>query len=171
MTASVDMLGALEDDRISQLLDQLVAKAKVATEGQQQHYHHQQQHQQYQHDVDEEEERQQRYRRRARSSSHSPPPSPRAVGCSDSSNDGDYVGAESSPARVELRPSSPASTAGSSEKRSPTALDKVDSIMEKGDSIVSNLLRTKSTIREVLHTGNTIVRLDCIRSYTALHER
>ena len=115
------MPGVLGDDRVSLLLDQLVAKAK-ATEG------NQQQQQQAQHDVDED-------------------------------DDSEYNVAESPSTFVQLRSSPPASTEFTSEKRLPTALDKVDSIMEKGDSIVSNLLRTKSTIREVLHTGNTIVRI------------
>lgn len=146
------MPGVLGDDRVSLLLDQLVAKAK-ATEG------NQQQQQQAQHDVDEDGERRRRYRQRAGSPSLSPPPSPRAAGDGDSSDDSEYNVAESPSTLVQLRSSPPASTEFTSEKRLPTALDKVDSIMEKGDSIVSNLLRTKSTIREVLHTGNTIVRI------------
>lgn len=140
---------ALADDHISQLLNHLAAKAKVAAAEQQQQ------------DIEDEEQRPQRHRRAA-SSSDSPPPSPRAGGDNNDNNDCSYQGSSESPSRYERsRPTLLISqgVVGSNEKRTSTTLDKVDSIMEKGDSIVSNLLRTRSTIQEVLHTGNTIVRL------------
>lgn len=169
---TVGTLGALDDDRVSQLLNQLVAKAKVAGLQSERQRHENGEHSVH---ADEDEQLWQtassygKRRHQSVSSSPSPPRSPRA-GNSDSDNDND--GSDSSTADLRARNSASTSSEcfsldssigrNHSERKSPTALDKVDSIMEKGDSIVTNLLRTKSTIREMLNTGHTIV---CLNSH------